>query len=160
MKTQDLFTEQDLIQAVDDLATVPFFPSESRGSVMTQLRRMCPHRTALRWLVAEVVNHVGSWPGLAELRGILCSRYDAADGIDQWSTLPGYRGDDAEMKQLEAHECLQANQQIAPQSRRMLAGLAAARQLPPAPAEEAQTEAKAARSETRRRGRTQMAGGD
>ena len=71
MKTQDLFTEQDLIQAVDDLATVPYFPTESRGSVMTQLRRMCPHRTALRWLVAEVVNHVGSWPGGASRNPLL-----------------------------------------------------------------------------------------
>ena len=105
------------------------------------------------------MNHVGSWPGLAELRGILCSRYDAADGIDQWSTLPGYRADDAEMKHLEAHERVQADRQLAPESRRMLAGLAAASQLPPAPAEEAPTEAIAARSETRR-GRAQMAGGD
>jgi hypothetical protein len=120
MKTQDLFTEQDLVQAVDDLATMPYFPTESRGSVMTLLRKMCPHRTALRWLVAEAVNHVDKWPGLAELRAILCMRYDPADGIDQWSTLPGYRADDAEMKHLEAHERLQANQQLAPESRQIL----------------------------------------
>ena len=64
------------------------------------------------------------------------------------------------MKHIEAHERVQADRQLAPESRRMLAGLAAASQLPPALAEEAPTEAKAAPNETRRRGRTQMAGGD
>jgi hypothetical protein len=78
MKTRDLFTEQDLVEAVGDLSTMPYFPEASRSAVMTLLRKMCPHRTALRWLVAEVVNHVGTWPGIAELRGILCSRYDPA----------------------------------------------------------------------------------
>jgi hypothetical protein len=120
VKTVDLFTENDLSEAVEDLAMLPFFPAESRAAVMTLLRKMCPHRTALRWLVAEAVNHVAKWPGPAELRGILCSHYDAADGIDQWSSLPGYRAEDAEMKHLEAHEQIQANQDIRGESREIL----------------------------------------
>lgn len=129
MKTRDLFTEQDLIEAVDDLGTMPYFPVESRGSVMNLLRRMCPTRTALRWLVAEVINHVDKWPGLAELRAILCSRYDPADGIDQWSSLPGYRADDAEMKHLEEHERFQADRQLAAEPRQILKRLMDGNQL-------------------------------
>ena len=98
------FTLDDLNRACDHLATLPYFPKEARGPVMTALRRMCPHKRALEWLVEEVVNHVPSWPGLAELRGILCSRFDPADGIDHWATLPGYRAEDAEAKYLLAHE--------------------------------------------------------
>ena len=88
---------------------------------MTELRRMCPSRTALDWLVREAVTHVRVWPGLAELRGILCTRYDAADGIDQWSTLPGYCAQDAEARFLDGHDAAKANeQQIANESRQLL----------------------------------------
>jgi len=117
---QDLFTEQDLADAVDELATLPYFPSESRGAIMTMLRRMCPSRTALRWLVSEAVNHLNKWPGMAELRGILCMRYDAADGIDQWSTLSGYRPEDGEMEHLEAQQPLVAHYSISAGSRAMI----------------------------------------
>jgi hypothetical protein len=65
---------------------------------MRYLAEMCPHREALRWLVRQVVNYAAKWPGLAEVRGILCTRYDPADGIDGYSTIPGYRADDAEMR--------------------------------------------------------------
>jgi hypothetical protein len=105
---QDLFTERDLVDAVDELAMLPFFPTESRGAVMALLGKMCPYRTALRWLVAEATNHLDRWPGPAELRGLLCTRYDAADGVDQWCSLPGYRAEDAEEKHYEQHKQLLA----------------------------------------------------
>jgi hypothetical protein len=105
-----LFTEQDLIEAVDDLSTMPYFPAEARGAVLTMLRKMCPTRTALKWLIAEAVNHVDRWPGMAELRGILCTRHTPADGIDQWSSLPGYRAKDAEAKHYEHHEQLKSGE--------------------------------------------------
>lgn len=106
----EMFTLEDLNRACDHLATLPFFPKESRGPVMTTLRRMCPHKRALEWLVAEVVNHVPSWPGLAELRGILCSHFDPADGIDHWSTLPGYSAADGEARFLLDHEEIKARE--------------------------------------------------
>jgi hypothetical protein len=87
-----------LADACDDFATMPYWSEAARASVMRYLAEMCPHREALRWLVREVINHVGKWPGLAEVRGILCMRYDPADGIDGDSTIPGYRADDAEMR--------------------------------------------------------------
>ena len=117
---QDLFTERDLVDAVDELATMPFFPTESRGAVMALLGKMCPHRTALRWLVAEAVNHCGKWPGMAELRGILCTRFDAADGVEHWSTLPGYRAEDAEAKHYERHEQVTSGGALCDETRQFL----------------------------------------
>ena len=117
---QDLFTEQDLVDAVDELAMLPFFPGESRGAVMTLLRKLCPHRTALRWLVAEAVNHCEKWPGPAELRGILCTRWTPADRVDHWSTLPGYRAEDQEAKHYERHEQLTSGQALSDEARQFL----------------------------------------
>lgn len=97
------FTEADLLKAVDDLAMCSFFPHDSRASVMLLLAKMCPSREALQRLVREQVNRVGVWHGPAELRGILCSFTDPADGIDYWSTLPGYRAEDAEARFLLEH---------------------------------------------------------
>jgi hypothetical protein len=122
------FTADDLRVACNDLATLPFFPQEAKASVVTYLARMCPHKRALRWLVDEVVNHVRSWPGLAELRGILCNRFDPADGIDQWSTLPGYRAEDNEARYLEGHE-EQKRQELNGSFHEDLRNMAAAKQL-------------------------------
>lgn len=100
----DLMTEKDLQEAVEDLSMLPYFPTEARGAVMRQLAKMCPHKTALKWLISQVVDRVGKWPGPSELRGILCSRYDSADGIDVWSTLPGYTPADGEARSIAEHE--------------------------------------------------------
>lgn len=108
MNTQDSITAEDLEAAIDDLSMMPYFPSESRASVIRLLTRMCPHRTALRWLVDECVNHVGKWPGPAELRGLLCTRYDAADDIDAYCNLPGYTPAEMEARHIEQHEALKA----------------------------------------------------
>jgi hypothetical protein len=121
-KTSDLFNEKDLLDAVDDLSTLPYFPADSRGSVLTFLRKACPNRTALRWLVSEAINHLDRWPGLAGLRGILCTRYDAADGIDQYCNLPGYRAEDAEAKHYEKHSQLKVESRPNPDLLRLVGG--------------------------------------
>lgn len=102
------FTQKDLERACDDLAMMPFFPNEARASVMLLLVRMCPSKRALDWLVAECVNHVERWPGPAELRGLLCTRFDAADGIDGFCSLPGYSPAEMEARHLARHEQLMA----------------------------------------------------
>jgi hypothetical protein len=102
----DPFTPADLESACDDLAMLAYFPRDARASVMRLLRVMCPHRRALKWLVAELVNHVNYWPGPAEVRGLLCTRFDPADGIDQWCSLPGYTAEEAEAKHFDRHQQL------------------------------------------------------
>lgn len=108
MPNEAKFNQRDLEIACDDLATMPYFPHESRASVMRLLVMMCPHREALRWLVDQCVNHVGKWPGLSELRGLLCTRYDPADGVDQPCSLPGYRPMDFEDQHFERHQMLKS----------------------------------------------------
>jgi hypothetical protein len=107
-KSSDSISTQDLEDAVNDLSMMPYFPTESRAAVMSFLLRICPHRTALQWLVSEAVNRVPKWPGPAELRGLLCTRYDAADGVDGYCSLPGYSAAEMEAKAIERHEQLKA----------------------------------------------------
>lgn len=99
---------EDLKRAVDDLATIPYFPAESRASVMDFLAKICPHYEALRWLVDTALNRVTKWPALAEIRGLLCTKYDARDGIDAPCNLPGYSAEEAMNRHLEKHEQLKA----------------------------------------------------
>jgi hypothetical protein len=115
------FTPIDIERACDDLGMLEFFPRESRLAAMAFLRTICPHRRALKWLVAELMNHVGKWPGPAEVRGLLCTRFDAADGIDQWCSLPGYTAEEQEAKHLERHKQLtQAEGYVGEESRDMV----------------------------------------
>lgn len=98
----------DLNRACDDLATIPYFPNESRGSVIEYLAKICPHYEALRWLVETAMNRITKWPGLAEIRGLLCTRYDARDGIDAPCNLPGYTAAEMEAQHFEKHGQLKA----------------------------------------------------
>lgn len=126
MMRDEPFTPADLEAACDDLAMMEYFPRDSRVSVMSLLRNICPHKPALKWLVAELVNHVGTWPGPAEVRGLLCTRFDPPDGIDQYCSLPGYSAQEQEARYLERHTQLKdAEGYIAEESRQVLKQLTA-----------------------------------
>ena len=101
-------TTDDLEAACDDLAMMNYFPHESRASIMMLLSRMVPHKPALDWLIGECINKLDRWPGPKELRGLLCTRYDAKDGIDAWCNIPGYTAADGEALSLERHEVFKA----------------------------------------------------
>jgi hypothetical protein len=103
MQDEITITKADLERACDDLAMLEFFPHNSRASVMVFLGKLCAGKGHLRWLVDELVNHVGKWPGPAEVRGLLCSRFDPADGVDQWCSLPGYTAEEAAAKTYAKH---------------------------------------------------------
>jgi hypothetical protein len=96
-------TDRDLGLALAQLSMLRYFPS-GESSEMAQeaivglLRRLCGTREQLAWLVSEMVNHVGTWPGPAEVRGLFCSRYKPADGIEADCSLPGYSPADGEVK--------------------------------------------------------------
>jgi hypothetical protein len=103
-KREECFEESDLKQVADDLAMLTFYQSDNRDAVIALLARICPHKRALYWLRDELIDHVGKWPGPADVRGLLCTRFDPADGVDQWCSLPGYRAEDAEARVLSEHE--------------------------------------------------------
>jgi hypothetical protein len=84
---------------------VKFFPSDgnARGALMEFLVLICPHKEALEWLVSEVVNKVGQWPGAADLRGLLSTRYMPADGLRTDCGIIGYRPEDHEAREIDRH---------------------------------------------------------
>lgn len=104
--SSERFTEQDLRMAVSELAMMAYFPADedTRSAIMRLLARMVPHRVALIWLVRTMVDRVGRWSGPTELRGVLCTRFRPADGIEAFSTLPGFRPEDSEAAMLDEHE--------------------------------------------------------
>lgn len=134
---EDNFTPLDLVAVTDDFAMLRFFTGEIRPSVIALLARMVPHKEALFWLRDVLINHIGYWPGPAEVRGLLCTRFEPADGVDQWCSLPGYTAQDGETRSLTKHEQLKAQEQvggyIAEESRVLIRRLAVEmRQLPEA----------------------------
>jgi len=109
MPSTNKITRKDIEISINRLKLLKFFPGDPGPAAAAGefLAKICPHVEALEWLVATLMDRIGSWPGTAEVRGILCNKYDAADGIDGWSTLPGFRDCDNEAKYLEeTHERL------------------------------------------------------
>jgi len=104
------FNKHDLDRAVTDLAMCKFFPSDPavHTSIELLLAKMVPDKEALTWLIAEMVNKIGEWKGPKELRGLLCTHYPPADGVEAFCSIPGYRPEDSEAKALEEHAQLKA----------------------------------------------------
>ena len=72
---------KDIKRSVTRMGMLKYFPAdaETRGEIGALLARMCPHLEALEWLTRQLIDGVGEWPGPAELRRILCSRWAPAD---------------------------------------------------------------------------------
>ncbi len=123
------FTEADLRQAMQDLSTCSFYPTDegARASIQFQLAKMCPSREALMWLADTFMNRIGRFSGgVPELRAVLATKYKPADRQDTSSlvsTIPGFRPFDAQELQLDAHEQLR-NGGILPEAHDDYNGLA------------------------------------
>jgi hypothetical protein len=84
-------TGEHLAVALVQLSMLKYFPpGQAQKAILLYLERLCGTADRLHWLVTELVNHVGEWPGPAEVRGLFCSRYRPADGIEADCSLPGY----------------------------------------------------------------------
>lgn len=86
MKTETPITERHLAAALVQMSILKFFPmDELQHRAMTGfLRRLCGHAEGLSWLVEQLVNRVGEWPGPAQVRGIYCTRFKPADGVENF----------------------------------------------------------------------------
>jgi len=101
-------TKSDLDAACDRLCILEFWKTDPTftASVKIFLGKICPGTEALDWLVSALVDHIGKWPGSHEVRGLLCTRFNAADGVDAYCSLPGFSPGDYERKHLERHQAL------------------------------------------------------
>jgi hypothetical protein len=76
--------EHAIKKAVGELGILKYFPSDaaSKAGVMELLERMVATPEQLAWLVRTMVDQVGEWKGPKELRGVFCTRFNPADGVD------------------------------------------------------------------------------
>lgn len=97
--------KHDIEMAIAGLATIPFFPSDpmARAYIARLLGVMCLHRKALEWLVDAMISIPGPWPGLAEMRGVYCSRWVPKDGRNALTSIGQYSPDASEMRALVVH---------------------------------------------------------
>ena len=101
-------------EAMGRLSAIPFFPSNDGAvlEIMRQLENMIgaeivygsTPQQRLDWLVSAAINGMRTWGGIPELRGLLCWRWKPADGIESYSSLPGYSAGDSESLAYEEHQ--------------------------------------------------------
>ena len=94
-----------LADAVDSLGTLPMFPAApgAQREVMRALYRMVSTEEQLEWLITTVLDHSDQWRGAVELRGIFCTRFTPADGVEAIAkSTTGYTPADIESEHIEA----------------------------------------------------------
>jgi len=101
-----VITPEQASGAVARLAVLTHFPSEAiaRAELARMLLRMVSTGEQLEWLVRAFVDHVGAWHGPREVRAVFCTRFKPADGVEEWSAIPGFTAADAESAYLERVE--------------------------------------------------------
>jgi len=92
------------IQAVRQFGVLRYFPSEpdARELVVHLLCAMASTPEQIFWLATQMVNVVGEWQGPKEVRGIFCSHFRPADGVEMDSTHPAFNAEAGERKTLAA----------------------------------------------------------
>lgn len=119
-------TTIDLQSAILQMGTLKFFPAESttRAVIMDLLSRIVSTESQLEWLVRTLIDHIGEWPGPAQMRALYATRFRPADGIEgPHCTLGGFTPAESETRFLEdagRHKLLDAGTPTLPGSRTAL----------------------------------------
>lgn len=81
--------DEDASVIVEIFSAMRFFPSAegARIAIGTQIQSMCSDVKQAAWLANRVLTLYGEWPGLREIRAVLCSKFKPADGIEANSTV-------------------------------------------------------------------------
>jgi hypothetical protein len=110
MQSGSKFTRKDIEIAINRLKLMKFFPGDpgAQASLGELLARICPSLEALEWLTRTLLDRVPEWPGAHEVRGVLCTKYDAADGIDAYCSIPGFRAADFEAQAYDRHQAIKS----------------------------------------------------
>jgi hypothetical protein len=99
--------EHAIKKAVGEFGMLKYFPSDaaSKAGVMELLERMVRTPEELAWLVRTMVDRVGEWRGPKELRGVFCTRFAPADGVDvDCLETPGFTPEALEGRSAYEHE--------------------------------------------------------
>jgi hypothetical protein len=99
--------KKEIADAVEELSAIPYFPKErgARLGIMRAMEKFVSGPLELRWLIDTAVGRMRGWSGVAELRGLYCTRFKPKDGIEERSTIPGFtEADSEEAYHLEACE--------------------------------------------------------
>lgn len=123
---------------------IPFFPGDepTREFIARSLQTFVAGPDELNWLVNVAVNALHKWQGLAEIRGLYCSRYRPLDKIEAVSGTIGFRCQDVEEqaeKKFFEHEARESDRKLAEYRKE-------ANQLPPAEQEANEAVLSAARA--------------
>ena len=76
-------TKEQIVKAVGTFGSLKYFPADqpARVDVMELLASMVGTQEQLAWLV-EAMRLIGQYDGTAEMRGVFCTRYRPADGLE------------------------------------------------------------------------------
>src|SRR5690349_14533330 len=88
--------------AVQRLSALTHFPANTYAheEIMRLIFRMVGTVDQLEWLVRTMIDRVGEWKGPRELRAIFCTRFAPLDGIEEWSSVPGFTPADSEARSM------------------------------------------------------------
>lgn len=77
-------TKQQILDALERLQILAYFPASdgAREELAHMLVAMVDRKDRLDWLVSAMISQVGTWYGPVELRGVYCTRFQPADGIE------------------------------------------------------------------------------
>ena len=92
-------THEQFTAAVLALAElIPFFPQTEVGQTMiiSALESFVATDEQLAWLTMNAANHMRKWSGLADLRGMFCTRWKPLDGREEHCDVPGFTASDCE----------------------------------------------------------------
>ncbi len=104
-----MITAIQAVAAASRFKVLRYFPADESGIVIAEvaklLCRMVSTPAQLDWLVQTMIDQAGEWQGPTELRGVYCSRFKPADGIEaDCLTTPGFTAVAAEMRAITTHE--------------------------------------------------------
>jgi hypothetical protein len=100
--------KEQIARAVGEMAAIPYFPADEHAlrAIMQQISKFVDRPDRLRWLVDAALNTMLQWGGISELRGLYCTKFKPADGIEADCHLPGYSANDCEASHaLEGETC-------------------------------------------------------
>src|ERR1043166_7736980 len=104
-----LTIEQTMGAVLTMQSLIPFFPTESVAIeiIAGEIMKIVEDPEKLQWLTETACIKMPRWgseyqSGLGELRGLYCWRYRPVDGVEGWSSLPGYRAGDSEAAHMAA----------------------------------------------------------